>query len=202
MVRNAVREELRNRYLKGDRENIEAGKYIFAGRATGTGNAAEVVPIQVNEVENSVLVELVGIVELAGDDATATSECVDESIDKRLIVESLFAARRIAGVVNLESAEAINQPVSLRPVIIGQYAKIAAKDSGHLATVVVIVIVFVSVGVWGYDARNHHRLGAAGELPAQLIAATYAVGGTRWRCRSPNGVQTTEQGFATAWPGL
>ena len=47
-----------------------------AGRAAGAGDAAEIVAVQIDEVEDAFFVELVGIVELAGDDRARRSSSV------------------------------------------------------------------------------------------------------------------------------
>ena len=49
---------------------------------------------QVDEVEDALLVELIRIVELTGDDPPAVRQRVDEGVDERLIVETHLAARR------------------------------------------------------------------------------------------------------------
>ena len=43
VVRDAVREDFGDRHLQGDREDIEAGEDVFAGRAARAGDSAEVV---------------------------------------------------------------------------------------------------------------------------------------------------------------
>ena len=68
VVRDAVREDVGDRDFEGDREDVEAGEDVFARRAARARDAAEIVAVQVDQVEDSLLVELIGIVELAGDD--------------------------------------------------------------------------------------------------------------------------------------
>ena len=106
IVGNAVREHILDRYLERDREEIEAGEHVLAGGAARTGNAAEIVAIQVDEIEQAFLVELVRIVELAGDDPGAVGERVYEPVYERLIVEADLAARGIARVVSRERLRA------------------------------------------------------------------------------------------------
>ena len=77
------------------------------------------------------LIELVGIVELAGDDPPAVRKRVDEGVDERLIVETHFAARGIAGLVTLEGTETEDQPVGLRAVVVREDREIVAKDVGN-----------------------------------------------------------------------
>ena len=49
----------------------------LAGGAARAGDAAEIVAVQVDEVEDALFVELIGIVELAGDDPPAVRQRVD-----------------------------------------------------------------------------------------------------------------------------
>ncbi len=96
-----MREDVLDRDLERDREDVESGEHVLRRRPARAGDAAEIVAIQVDEIEDALLVELVRIVELAGDDAAAVGERVDEPVDERLIVEADLAARRIARVVSL-----------------------------------------------------------------------------------------------------
>ena len=54
---------------------------------------------EVDEVEDAFLVELVWVVELAGDDSDAVVERVDVAIDEGLVIEADFAAGGVGGVV-------------------------------------------------------------------------------------------------------
>ena len=74
VVRNAVREDVADRNLEGDREDVEAGEHVFGRRAARARDSAEIVSIQVDQVEDALLVELIGIVELAGDDPSAVRQ--------------------------------------------------------------------------------------------------------------------------------
>ncbi len=81
-----------DRNFEGDREDVEAREHVFARRAARARDSAEIVRVQVDQVEDSLLVELIGIVELAGDDPAAVRQTVDEGVDERLIVETDFTA--------------------------------------------------------------------------------------------------------------
>ena len=71
VVRDAVREDVAHRHLERDREDVEAGEHVLGRRPARAWNAAEVVAAQVDQVEDALLVELIGIVELPGDDPPA-----------------------------------------------------------------------------------------------------------------------------------
>src|SRR5262249_59366069 len=115
-------EDIGDRDLERDREDVEAREHILRRGlgTTGAGNSAEVTWIQVHEIENALLVELIWIVELAGNDPAAVHERVDERVDESLGVKAVFTARRIPGVVTLEGAEAVNEPIGLRAVVVWQ----------------------------------------------------------------------------------
>ena len=69
VVRDAVREDVRHRHLERDREDVEAGEHVLAGAAwRAPGMPPRSLGAQVDEVEDALLVELIRIVELAGDD--------------------------------------------------------------------------------------------------------------------------------------
>ena len=174
VVRDAVGEDVRGRNFESDREDVEAGEDVLARRAARAGDAAEVVAVQVDEVEDALLVELVRVVELAGDDAAAVGQRVDERVDERLVVEADFAARRVARVVAGERAEVVDEAVGLRAVVVRQHVEVAAEHA-HAARLVGVAAAA------GGDARDGHRLGAAGELPQQFVAAAERV--ARARCR-------------------
>ena len=116
-----------DRNLERDREDVEAGEDVFGRRAARARNAAEIVRVQVDEVEDALLVELIRIVELAGDDPAAVGERVDVGVDESLIVETDFTAGGIAGVVALEGPEAVDEPVGLRAVVVRQDREIPAQ---------------------------------------------------------------------------
>ena len=99
---------------------------------------------------------------------------VDEGVDERLIVETHFTARGIPGVVALEGTETVDEPIGLRAVVVREDREILAKD----ATVVVLVVHPSRVRL---DARDLHGLGAAGELPEQLVAAAQRIRRARSR---------------------
>ena len=151
-------------------KRLKPGEHVFPRRTARAGDAAEIVGVQVDQIEDPLLVELIGIVELAGDDPAAVRQRVDVGVDERLIVETHFTARGIAGVVALEGAETVDQPIGLRAVVVRQDREIPAED----IDVVVIAVAFQPpVDV---DARDLHGLGAAGELPEQLVAAAQRIG--------------------------
>ena len=120
--------DVAHRDLEGDREDVEAREHVFGRRAARAGDAAEIVSAQVDQIEDSLLVELIGIVELAGDDPPAVREAVDEGVDERLIVETRFTARAIPGVVALEGPETVDEPIGLRAVVVREDRQILAKD--------------------------------------------------------------------------
>ena len=89
VVRNAVREELGRRNLERDGEDVEAGEDVFDRSccARPAMPPRSVAP-EVDEIEDALLVELIRIVELAGDDAAAAGERLDEGVDEGLVVEA------------------------------------------------------------------------------------------------------------------
>jgi hypothetical protein len=56
-VRNAVREDVGDRNLESDREDVEAREYVLPRRAASSRDSTEIVPIQVNQIENPLLIE-------------------------------------------------------------------------------------------------------------------------------------------------
>ena len=127
-MRDAVREDVADRDFEGDREDVEAREHVFARRAARARDSAEIVRVQVDQVEDALLIELIGIVELAGDDPPAVRQRVDEGVDERLIVETHFTARGIPGVVTLEGTETVDEPIGLRAVVVRENGEIPAKD--------------------------------------------------------------------------
>src|SRR5207245_3262248 len=119
------------------------------------------------------LVELIGIVELAGDDPAAVRKIVDEGVDERLVVETYLPAGGIPGIVTLEGPETVDEPVGLRAVVVRQDRETIAEDP----VIVLVIIIILAAG----DARDLHSLGAAGELPQQLVAAAQRIRRTRSR---------------------
>src|SRR2546426_938347 len=174
VVRDAVREDVADRDLERDREDVEAREHVFRGRTARTRDSAEIARGQVDEVEDPLLIELIGIVELAGDDPAAVRQIVDEGVDEPLIVETHFTAGGIPGVVTLELAETVNKPIGLRAVVVRQDRETIAEDP-------VVVLVIIIILAAGY-ARDLHGLGPAGELPQQLVAAAQRIRRTRSRC--------------------
>src|SRR5439155_21080711 len=138
VVWDAVREDVAHRNLESDREEIEAREHILGRRPARARDSTEIVLVQVDEVEDSLFIELIGIVELARDDSSAVRERMDEAVDERLIVQSHFAARGIAGVVSLEGAETVDEAIGLRAVVVRQDREIPANDHGAR----IIVAVF------------------------------------------------------------
>src|SRR5207302_8814445 len=116
-------------------EDVEAREHIFGGRTARTGNAAKIARGQVDEVEDPLLVELIGIVELTSDDPTTVRKRMDEGIHELLIVEPHFTARGIAGLVAAEGAETVDEPIGLRAVVVRENGEIAAKVDGAPAIV-------------------------------------------------------------------
>ena len=157
----AVGKDVGDRDLEGDREDVETGEDVLSRWAARAGDAAKIVPVQVDQVEDSLLIELIGVVELAGDDPPAVRKTVNEGVNKRLIVQTDFAARGISRVVTLERTEAVDEPVGLRAVVVREDEKILAEDDGSP----VIVVVVPVLALRAHDAGDLHRLGAAGELP-------------------------------------
>src|SRR5919109_1537454 len=110
IVWNAAWKNIRGRDLERNRKDVEAGEHV-SGRSLGAaraGNTAQVARVQIDRIEDSFLVELIGIVELAGDDPGAIRQSVNISIDECLIVETDGASCGIAGVVTLERAKTVN----------------------------------------------------------------------------------------------
>jgi hypothetical protein len=50
-----------HRNLQSNRENVEARENIFSRWAPRAGDSAQIVPIQIHQVEESLLIELIGI---------------------------------------------------------------------------------------------------------------------------------------------
>ena len=175
VVWNASWKDVADRNLESNRENVKACEYVFGRRlgAACAGNSAEIAGVQVDEVEDSFLIELVRIVELAGNDPPTIRQRVDERVDKCLIEKTNGSTRSIPGIVTLEGAETINESICLRAVVVRENWKIVAKDD------------FLD-GRLKRSKRRHnsrrrrqprdgHRLGAAGELPQQLVAAPKGI---------------------------
>ena len=99
-----------------------------ASEPRAPGIPPEVACVQVDEIEDSLLVQLIGIVELAGDDPPAVRQRMDVLVDERLIEETYCTACWIPGVVTLEGTETVDQPIGLRAVVVRQNRKIVAKD--------------------------------------------------------------------------
>ena len=97
--------------------------------------------------------------------AAAVRQRVDEGVDEGLIVETDFAAGGIAGVVALEGAETVDQPIGLRAVVVREHRQIRAEDDGAVHR--------RHCRRQSTSAGDRHGLGAAGELPEQS------------RCRRP-----------------
>ena len=160
----------------------------LAGGRRAPGMPPRSLRVQIDEVEDPLLVELIGIVELAGDDPPAVRKRVDEGVDERLIVETDFTARGIAGVVTLERPETVDEPIGLRAVVVREDREIPAKD----IDVVVVPPMPPSVPVVRVlDARDLHGLGAAGDLPEQLVAAAQWIRRAGSRFRSQTFVNST-----------
>src|SRR5207253_7919070 len=162
----AVREELRGQELQRDREDVEPREHVLGGRAARAADAAEISASEVDEIEDDLLVELIRIVELPGDDASAAGERMDEGVDEGLVVKTDFAAGRIAGVVALKRPEAVDQTIRLRAMVVRQDLEVLADDDGIRSA-------------RRHHARHGHGLGAAGELPEQLVSAAESVGRRR-----------------------
>jgi len=80
-------------------------------------------------------------------------------------------------------------------VVVRQHVQIAAERSDPLIITVTIavavVIVPLSVAIVGNNARDPHRLSAAGELPEQLVAATERIVGTGGASRRSSFLNST-----------
>ena len=61
---------------------------------------------------------MIGIVELAGDNATAVRKRVDEGVDERLIIQTQFTAGGIAGIVTLKRPESVDESIGLRAMVV------------------------------------------------------------------------------------
>ena len=92
VVRNAVREDVADRHLEGDREDLKPVNTSLPGGRRAPGIPPRSSRVQVDQVEDSFLIELIGIVELAGDDPAAVRQSVDVGVDEGLIVETDFTA--------------------------------------------------------------------------------------------------------------
>ena len=83
----------------------------------------------------------------------------------------------IPGVVALEGAETVDEPIGLRAVVVRQHREIPAEDD----RVVVVTRRRQRRSSGRVDARDLHGLGAAGELPEQLVAAAQRIRRARSR---------------------
>src|SRR5205823_5725739 len=108
VVRDAVREDVAHGDFERDGEDVEAREDVFARRPPRARDSAQIVRIQVDQVEDALLVELIGIVELAGDDPCAIRQRVNEAVDEGLIVETHLTAARVSRVVPLEGTETVD----------------------------------------------------------------------------------------------
>ena len=102
IVRYALGEDVADWNLKRDGEKIEAGEHVFARRTPRARDSAKVIAIQVYQIKDSFFVELIGIVELAGDNPASVRQRMDVGIDEILVVKADFAAGGIARVIALE----------------------------------------------------------------------------------------------------
>src|SRR5579864_957793 len=155
VVWDAAREDIGHRHLDRDGEEIKASENVFARRPARARDAAEIVRVQVDQIEDPFLIELIRIVELPRDDPPAVGKLLNVAVDERLIVEPHFTARGSPGVVALEGSQLVDQPVSLRAVVIREDREILAQYD----------VAVGSLEVRARDARDGHGLGAAGKLP-------------------------------------
>src|SRR3989449_6840276 len=121
IVRYAVRKDVTDWDLESDGEDIEAGEHV-SRRCFGTPRArdsAEVTCVQINEIEDSFFVQLIRIVELAGDYPSAIRQVLDELINERLVEKTDGTAGRISGVITLEGSKTVDEPIGLRAVVVG-----------------------------------------------------------------------------------
>src|SRR5207249_10407163 len=121
IVRDAARKDLTDWDLESNGEDIEAGEHV-SRRCFGTPRArdsAEVACIQINEIEDSFFVQLIRIVELAGDYPSAIRQVLDELINERLVEKTDGTAGRISGVITLEGSKTVDEPIGLRAVVVG-----------------------------------------------------------------------------------
>src|SRR5439155_12954861 len=125
IVWNTAGKDVADGNLESNREDIEACKYIFGRRfgPAGTGNAAQITCIQIDEVEDSFLIELIRIVELAGDDPSTIRQSVDVLINECLLEKADCTTRGIPGVITFEGTETVDESIRLRPVVIWQNRK-------------------------------------------------------------------------------
>src|SRR5947199_137175 len=82
-------------------------------RPTCTRNAAEIVAIQIDQIEDALFVELVGIVELPGNDPLAAGQRVNEAIGECPVIQAQFAAVGNARVISREGSKMIDKSISL-----------------------------------------------------------------------------------------
>src|SRR5262249_41394358 len=155
---NAAREEIGDRDFERDGEDVEASEDVLGGPAAASGNSPEVVAGEIDQIEDALFVELIGVVELAGDDAPAVRQRLDVAVDERLVVEAVFAAHGAARVVTGEGSELVDQTIGLRTVVIRQNGEVLAENHGARGG-------FVSAGDGRVDPGHSHGLRAAGELP-------------------------------------
>src|ERR1019366_7004380 len=98
VMRDSIGEQIGGRNLQGDRRDIETREDVLDGRAPRSLDSSKIAPAQIDEVEDALLVELIRIVKIARDDASASGEIVDERVDERLVIETVLAAAWIAGI--------------------------------------------------------------------------------------------------------
>src|SRR6185503_5610038 len=126
----AEREEIADRNLEGNREDVEPGEDVFSIRFSRPLDFGEIISAQVDQVEDALLVQLIRIVELARDHARAAYERVNFGVDEILIVESPLAARWIPRVVPLERSQAVNEPIGLGAVVVRKDREAGAQNRG------------------------------------------------------------------------
>src|SRR5262249_17355462 len=151
-----------HRHFERDRKDVEAGEDILGWPTARARNATEITRRQVHQIEDALFIELIRIVELASDDPSAVGERLDERVDERLIVESLFTAGRIAAVIALEWTQAVDEAIGLRPMVVRQYLQIPAENQGVIIVVPPAFVPVLIVVVRG-EPRDLHGLGAAGQ---------------------------------------
>jgi hypothetical protein len=111
----------------------------------------------------------VRVVELTGNDPSTIRQGVDEGIDERLIVQTVFTTGRVTRVVSLKRAQAEDRPIRLRAVVVREHWQVLPQDH----TIVIIDVYALVVAVWD-QTGDLHRLGTACELPEQLVAAPHS----------------------------
>ncbi|MDZ4813448.1 MAG: hypothetical protein SGI99_12670 [Pseudomonadota bacterium] len=105
----------------------EASELVFTRGVTCTGDAEQAFAAEVEQIEDALLIEVIGIVALASERAATIAQIVDVLRgDERIVLQIHFAAGVVARFITLKRAQALHQSIRLRSVIVRGNIEIAA----------------------------------------------------------------------------